>query len=469
MGVIERVAATRVTRDTRTVPWLLVYLALGGIVATLLVNIFVSGFNGPSSLFAVAIDIQVYQAGAEHLWSGLPLYDGPVFPTPTIDLLFTYPPFSAVLFLPLVALGTTGLFLFAYIGNAILVATLIALCMRLLGYRYSASFWVFAVTGTVALLAIEPIRTTFSLGQINVLLALLVIADIARPRSGRFRGVGVGLAAGIKLTPLIFVVYLLVTKQWRAAGTALATFAATVVVGFIAMPGDAWKFWTDKVIHSGRVGAIDSMSNQSINGYVSQLLRLFDVTAYRDASSGVFEAPGWMWMPIALVVGVLGMWAARLMRDRGKDLLAISVVGMTGAAMSPFSWGHHWVWFVPLLLITLDRAVRAGGRDPWLWLPPAVIVVLTFVWWFPLPDRPGFDFGLCLMPRPEDPNFLQAVWFVMVCGLYPLLLLATLVAIFAGVWRTRQRAPVEEPRVARTGETDVVDGADVDDEQSARR
>ena len=54
-------------------------------------------------------------------------------------------------------------------------------------------------------------------GQINIFLMLLVIADFARspvtPMGKRLpRGVLIGIAAAIKLTPLLFIVYLAVIQ-----------------------------------------------------------------------------------------------------------------------------------------------------------------------------------------------------------------------------------------------------------------
>uniref|UniRef100_UPI003D8CE023 glycosyltransferase 87 family protein n=1 Tax=Gordonia sp. B7-2 TaxID=3420932 RepID=UPI003D8CE023 len=428
MSVVDRTAVTSdPDRDTKSVPWSMVIAAAIGAVVTIVYNLVLGTVSGPSGLFGSATDIEVYRAGAQQLWSGDAVYDGPLVTVGPLELLFTYTPFAAVVFLPLAALGSLGLDWVAYLGNAILIAAVIGLSMRLLGYRMSASCGCLMAAGSVALLSLEPVRTSFAAGQINLLLVALIISDIGRC-SGRLRGVGVGLAAGIKLTPLIFVVYLLATRQWRTAATALATFAVTVVVGFVAMPVDACHYWTGKVMHSERIGVIDGMANQSVNGFVSQLLRLADAESYRDAG-GAFVAPGWMWLPIAAVVGGAGIYAARVAHDQGRELLALSMVGMTGCAISPFSWGHHWVWIVPLLLVTMDHLWTTGTRPTWVWLAPAGLLGVTLAWPFPLSGGRGYDIGLFMMPRPEDPTWWQTIAFVVVCGSYLWLFVATVLAI----------------------------------------
>lgn len=76
--------------------------------------------------------------------------------------------------------------------------------------------------------------------------------------------------------------------------------------------------------------------NQSIHGQLDRLEAL-----------GLLHAPGWLWVPVGLVVGVIGLYAAWRVQRAGATMLAITLVGMTSCAISPFSWGHHWVWFVP--------------------------------------------------------------------------------------------------------------------------
>lgn len=439
----------------RRLPVVLVALAALAALGALVINAVITPLSRPGHLFYVAIDAEVYRAGAETLWSGRPLYDAAVLVVPDIDMMFTYPPFSAIAFLPLLLLPTSATFVLFYAGNALLAAGLIGMSLRLLGYRRNRNFWAFTVLGAVGLLLLEPVRTTFALGQINLLLAVLVVADLGRAR--RWSGIGVGLAAGIKLTPLVFVVYLLVVRRFRAAAVAVGTFAGTVLLGLAVMPGDAWTYWTDKVLSSGRIGVTDAWSNQSVNGFVSQLLRIADVQRYQDPATGVFAAPGWMWLPPALAVAVAGLWAAARAHRRGQELLAVSLTGMTGCAASPFSWGHHWVWVVPLLLVALDYAVRRGRW--WAWAAPLTVAALTFVWWFP-DGRGGRQWGLFMIPRPADPDGWHTAAIVVGAGCYPLLLVLTVACVVLGGRGGLSPArPPPAPSAARAGRPPLRDAA----------
>ena len=392
-------------------------------------------------LFNNYTDLRVYRAGAETVLDGRPLYSTPLYR----GLGFTYPPFSAIVLVPLALMGPSlAHVVWWMVGLAALMAVIV-IGLRSLGYRLDTRTWVFAGLLTVASTALEPIRTTLWLGQINIVLMFLVVVDLVlleslRPNS-RLRGVGVGLAAGLKLTPLFFVIYLLAIRRRFAALVALATFGVTIIVGFVVIPGDAWEYWTRDIAGESRIGRVDSPANQSINGFLSQMLAYFDVRRFAHRvpdGPPVFEAPTWMWVPIALVAVGLGLWAAVLAHRAGRHLLSVTIAGMTASTVSPFSWGHHWVWFVPLMLVAFDVAYRStlsGCRNRlWWWAAPAAIAALSFTWWYHwwgVGPRLGADhpiaLGLFMMPRWPDPHWWDYLASTLYAGCYPLVLLGTIV------------------------------------------
>ena len=124
------------------------------------------------------------------------------------------------------------------------------------------------VIGAVAL---EPVWQNLSFGQVNLVLMAAVVADLTRPER-RFSGVLVGLAAAVKLTPLVFVVLLLLVGRRGAAGRAALTFLATVAVGFAVAPGAAASYWTLGLLDADRVGPPWLAHNQSAYGVLTRLL-----------------------------------------------------------------------------------------------------------------------------------------------------------------------------------------------------
>ncbi|WP_457590145.1 glycosyltransferase 87 family protein [Gordonia aurantiaca] len=422
----------------RVFPWPVV--ALMAAIAVMVIVWHIAAFpitNPFYGLFENATDVRVYRAGAGTVLDARALYDEPVL----WRLHFTYPPFAAIMFVPLALVGlTVAEIAWWALGFAVLLAVVV-LGLRSLGYRLDPRCATFAVLLAVAVTALEPVRTTIWLGQVNLVVMALLLIDLVFLRSGsRWRGFAIGIAAGLKLTPLFAVLYLLGTRQWRAAATASATFGATVLVGFLVIGSDAHAYWTRHLFDTDRVGRADSPANQSVRGFGSQLLAHLDIGRFAHPGPGgsVFEAPAWLWLPAVVVVGALGLWAALVAHRAAQDLLAASVVGMTMCMVSPFSWGHHWVWCVPLLLVALDLALRAGTTRGtwWYWLAPAGIVTLTFTWWHHhwdsgpyLTSDHAIALGLFMQPRAPDPAPVDAALIVLYAGCYPLLWAITVAAV----------------------------------------
>ncbi len=317
------------------------------------------------------IDTRVYRGGGLAVLHGLPLYDAPVYR----HWQFTYPPFAALVMAPMGLLDQTWARSTMSVVSAACLLLLVILSLRALGFRRDGRFWAAALALTVATTALEPVRTTLWNGQINLILAVLIVGCLTLPL-GRWRGIGVGLAAGIKLTPVFFVGYLAVTRQWRAIIVALATFGATVVLGLVVLREQAWRFWTAALRDTSRIGPLEAPANQSFNGFFARL-----------EWAGVWDSPDWLWLPIGVAGAAVGLYAAWRAQRAGATLLAITLTGMTSCAVAPFSWGHHWIWVVPLVTIALTHAgvhVRRDRPVTWLWwiVPPALIAA-TFSWMTP--------------------------------------------------------------------------------------
>ena len=284
------------------------------------------------------IDLQVYRAGGEHVLHGEPLYAGGVL----LDLPFVYPPVAAALFAPLAVLPL-GLLkvLWTAAGLGLLVAV-VHRCGRSLGAPLGvAGSVLLAVLAT----GLDPVRTTLYLGQINIVLLALVVGDLLGRPGSRWRGVGVGLAAAVKLTPLLFVAYLLVTGRRRAAATALATFAAAVGLGFLVAPGDSATYWLHGTFAAAdRISDVAGTTNHSLNGLLARA-----------------GAPAGLWLAGAAVLGAATLAVAVRAHRAGQEVLAVTVCGLASAALAPFAWSHHWVWVVPLVVLLVHRAAD-GSR-----------------------------------------------------------------------------------------------------------
>ncbi len=163
------------------------------------------------------VDLHVYVGGAGTLDEPGTLYDYVyAAQTPDFPLPFTYPPFAAVVFYPLHLLPF-GVLAFAWqLGIIAALYGVVRISQRLLpgsgpGDRRVAMLW------TAVGIWIEPLRSTFDYGQINVLLVLAVLCAVYSTRWW-LSGLLVGLAAGVKLTPAISGLYFVGVRRWGDRG-----------------------------------------------------------------------------------------------------------------------------------------------------------------------------------------------------------------------------------------------------------
>lgn len=315
-------------------------------------------------VFGNQLDLAVYREGAQAVLDGDRLYEAKL--VGVMD--YTYAPVSVILFMPFAAMSLELARIVWMVG--IFVALYFCITLSFTSLRYRISWSVRILAGALVLVSalMEPVRTTMWYGQINVFLMLLILWDLLQGRHSRIRGLGVGIAAGIKLTPLIFVFYLLINRNWRAVGLVGAGFAGTIAFGFAVMPRESWTYWSGTFIDSKRVGAPNTVGNQSIRGALANLWET-------DAPNPL------VWITVAVAALALGMTAASLAHRAGHELLAVTLVGMTGTAVSPMSWGHHWVWFVPALVIGIHLTLQARGAAKILAGAGVIALLLTtFIW-----------------------------------------------------------------------------------------
>ncbi len=383
------------------------------------------GFDTFYGLFGNTVDAEVYRYGGTTVRTAEPLYDFVLHGA----LPFTYPPFAALAFVPLSVLSIHGTEIALNLANLVLVYLAVWLCWRQLGYRDSGRTRLISIFLAVLFTWIEPARMTIWLGQINLVLLVLVLWDLGRPEHSRLRGIGVGIAAGLKLTPLFFIAYLATLRQWRATVVATATFVATVLLGFVVIFSDSWRFWTSTIIRSERIGLISSPANQSIRGILARTLH-------------TENPPMWLWLLCAGIVGLLGLWAAYLAHRNGKYLLSLTVAGLTAPMVAPFSWGHHWVWVIPLLVLCLDQTLR--WRRWWGYLLPFAAAIPLLAWYRSYPDG-VVAIGIFMTPgTPLQQTVLQAT--------YPIVYAVLLVVVLTTNRRSRARSerPQRNPAAART-------------------
>ena len=220
----------------------------------------------------------------------------------------------------------------------------------------------------------EPVQQTLALGQVNLLLMLLVVADLLNPDAlnGRTRwwhGIGIGLAAGVKLTPLVFIPYLLLVRRYRQAATAAVVFAATVALGYGILPRDSGTYWLHGLfLNANRIVFLGTRGNQSLRGVLTRL-------------AGSVTAGSAPWIAVAILVLILGLAAAAVLYRAGHPVPGMLACALTGLLASPLSWDHHWVWVAPGIALLAHLGARACGVVRAAWWAAGGALVLVFGAW----------------------------------------------------------------------------------------
>jgi alpha-1,2-mannosyltransferase len=381
-------------------------------------------------------DAKVYRTGGAAALHGLDVYAN-------VPPAFTYTPFAALLFVPLTFLPVNGIgFVLTAISLLCLEAAIwLALrsslppvrgrtTSRARGKGPRGPRGLFIVWAAVCLLAVwlDPVSLTLLLGQVNLVLLLLVLADLSLPDGSRWKGLGTGIAAGIKLTPAFFAVYLALTGRVRAAAVAAGTFAATVAIGFVLLPGDALRYWGGTFLDSSRVGDPQNVRSQSLR---SLLVRWAHTTHGVD--------PVWLVLAVAVAAAalVLAVWAHR----REDELLAMCVCATAVLLVSPITWQHHWVWMVPALIWMVRRAWRTRS---WLLGAFGAAVALEF---FARPYQWGTPVDRVADLHLDTFQLLQSSTY----GVTALLILVVAARTLLPAERpTTRRRPLTEPEAGPT-------------------
>ncbi len=363
----EPAAATRATAATGPLSkgprWL---LPAGALLLAAVLAAYLADLVSHLSYMAAMRDLVVYRNGgliARHVppaygaHRASPLYDW----TGQNGVQFTYPPFAAVIFAVASVLSWTAM------RWAMTLASLAALGLSLwlvfgaLGYRDRPAVRLGATLGVSALaLATEPVQQTLALGQVNLLLMLLVVADLLtcgaltpgglKGRTRWWQGFGIGIAAGVKLTPLIFVPYLLLIRRYRQAATATVVFAATAALGYAILPRDSGTYWAHGLfLKANRIVFLGTRGNQSLRGILTRLAG--------SVSSGTVP-----WIAAAALVTIAGLVVAALLYRARQPVPAVLACALTGLLVSPLSWDHHWVWVAPGIALLAHLGAAAASR-----------------------------------------------------------------------------------------------------------
>lgn len=371
------------------------------------------------------IDLLVYRMGARVLLDGDDIYGALPPVVGDFGLPFTYPPLAAILFVPLALIPVgLGKLVFTLVSVAALASTLRLVLARLRPELGARAAWTVTAVAVAVALQLEPVRETVSFGQINLVLMALVAADVLTEKPKWPRGVLIGLAAAIKLTPGAFLLLFLLRRDWRTSGRIVGATLGFTALAFVAMPEASVKYWSETLPDTGRIGPAYFANNESLKAVISRF--------------GPSEHIGSvLWLGAVAVMLVVAVIAIRRALAHGDLVVALLANATAVLLASPVSWSHHWVWAAPALLVLTIRMLRTPR--PW----NVAGVTATGVLFLVGPQH--------LLPTAEDRELDWALWQHLLGTLYVTVGFAFLLWLAFGAYRERpvagggRAAPLTSP------------------------
>ena len=302
------------------------------------------------------LDVGVFQDAGSALVHGQPLYSD-AFPTRS-GFRFIYPPFAALPFVPLQWIQEKHMQVAWTLLTIAAVWVIMAMVCRRVGLR-NWVLWSIGLAGFA--INIEPVRTHLIYGQINAFLILLVTADALGYVPRKLRGVGVGIATGIKITPAAYALVFLARKDWWSVARSAGFFFLTAAIGALVRPAESLYYWTDEFFKSDRGGPPSYPPNQALSGLLTR-------AGLSDHVVGLIMVPGFILIAAAV------LWGAWKLEKSGHRVVSLLLVVLGVCLANPIAVTHHWTGIV--LVFPLLAALAVGTeRLPQRRVLAAVIVV----------------------------------------------------------------------------------------------
>ena len=313
------------------------------------------------------MDLQVYRDALNSWRSG----NSPYLATFTQShLAFTYPPFALLALSPLTWASFPITQWLLWTASVTAATGSIVLVLRDMGAEVTQRLLCKSFAWScVSVIALEPARSGIDYGQIEFILMFIVVADLLVMASP-YRGIGIGLAAAVKITPLVFVIVLVVSRDLKSVIRATVSFLAWTALSWLFWPGLSRVYWFHDVSHPARVGTIAYGGNQSWYAILHR-------PPFPASGSGF----AWLLLSfITLAVSTFVAWRCVSINQKAPAIVSIALAGLL---ISPISWTHHWIWIllIPALMVCYRSSDVPQSVRIMLW----GLIVLTIAapyWWF---------------------------------------------------------------------------------------
>lgn len=299
-------------------------------------------------------DVMAYKNAGIFALQGAYLYDDNYTFVEGILMAWMMPPFAAIVLSPLAFVPDELLYLVWSFVQVIALSLIVLVAFKDFFARFTNRAKILAFLGVLFVAAgFGPNQDNFITGQINIVLAALIFLDIfiISKKDKRFEGFFVGIAAGIKILPGIFILYYLITKQWRKALNGTLGFLATIGVSALLLWENTKYYWGQLAFikaDTRNEGFAITYFNQSLRGMIDRAL------GHESPQISI------QWIIVAGIMLIACLVIASKLHNVGFEVAAISIVGLVLVLAAPTSWIHYGIWVVPAVGVILGNGENKG-------------------------------------------------------------------------------------------------------------
>ncbi len=253
-------------------------------------------------------------------------------------LAFTYPPAAIFLFFWITIPTQIILIVFWTILNAICLFLIITKGITFVNYRkgiekINLSLWL-----TIgAILLVPPIYECFALGQIGLILFYLTFIDYFS-ESNKLNGVFLGIAAGVKLYPVLFIFAWISQKKYKESITAITTAVMLNLLAYFIWPSSSMYFFKKIIFGGAEIShLLEGIKRLGSSSVISPLIR----SPFNLGSENKLALIG-----LIATYALITIFISLKLHNEGYVLTAFIVIAFTSATCSIVTWDHYFVFII---------------------------------------------------------------------------------------------------------------------------
>lgn len=313
------------------------------LIAVLLSGIYFAGRSGadPNSY---SNDFNVYYFAAREILAGYTPYDHSLSAwTP-----YLYLPLLAELLVPFAGLPLSVAAYLWFLMSAFSIYLAAWMSASLADSKRAIQAG--TIIGALAML-LRFVLDNFDYGQVNTVVAMLAIAHIyfyAKDNKTASM-IALALAAAIKLTPLVFIIYHLARRRVKFAAACALLFVAVSALSFApfgARAGEAFTTFFKRTMQNQQEFNFAYHGNQSLRAAIERWSGNAEVTS---PSSLMTTVSGIILLILAVVIAVRGRC----------EIVASAPFFCLAVLLSPLAWKQHFV----MLILPITSLLRESLNE----------------------------------------------------------------------------------------------------------